>query len=171
MEQKSLLFKFSSVAPQRTAYSKVSSQMEAHLRTAVHCRLRRLLDSNPGLQFYNLVSLPMSHHCSLKIILEGKATSGLHRWYLNYQFWWEPGQWPETRKCPLPSYTSFYCSPSGDFLRRRPVGFPSQIILDTLEQPISVSTLPHPHSVPTVLYRVKKPVMQSIFLLTPSHSS
>jgi hypothetical protein len=32
---------------------------------AVHCRLGRLLDSNPGLQFYNLVSLPMSHHCSL----------------------------------------------------------------------------------------------------------
>ncbi len=33
---------------------------------AVHCRLGRLLDSNPGLQFYNLVSLPMSHHCSLE---------------------------------------------------------------------------------------------------------
>ncbi len=32
---------------------------------AVHCRLGRLLDSNPGLQFYNLVSLPMSHYCSL----------------------------------------------------------------------------------------------------------
>ncbi len=31
----------------------------------VHCRLGRLLDSNPGLQFYNLMSLPMSHHCSL----------------------------------------------------------------------------------------------------------
>jgi hypothetical protein len=31
---------------------------------AVHCRLVRLLDSNPGLEFYNLVSLPMSHHCS-----------------------------------------------------------------------------------------------------------
>jgi hypothetical protein len=28
--------------------------------------LRRLLDSNPGLLFHNLVSLPMSHHCSLK---------------------------------------------------------------------------------------------------------
>jgi hypothetical protein len=38
--------------------------MAALLRTAVHCRLGRLLDSNPGLQFYNLVSLPMSHHCS-----------------------------------------------------------------------------------------------------------
>ncbi len=35
---------------------------------AVHCRLGRLLDSNPGLQFYNLVSLPMSQHCSLVFI-------------------------------------------------------------------------------------------------------
>ncbi len=33
MEQKSLLFIFSSAAPQRTAYSKVPSQMAAHLRT------------------------------------------------------------------------------------------------------------------------------------------
>jgi hypothetical protein len=33
----------------------VPSQMAAHLRTAVPCRLGRLLDSNPGLQFYNLV--------------------------------------------------------------------------------------------------------------------
>jgi hypothetical protein len=49
---------------QRTAYSEVPSQMAAHLRTAVHCRLGRLLDSNSGLQLYNLVSLPMSHHCS-----------------------------------------------------------------------------------------------------------
>ncbi len=32
---------------------------------AVHCRLERLLDSNPGLQVYSLVSLPMSPHCSL----------------------------------------------------------------------------------------------------------
>ncbi len=31
---------------------------------AVHCRLGRLVDSNPGLQFHNLVSLRMSHHCS-----------------------------------------------------------------------------------------------------------
>ncbi len=31
----------------------------------VHCRLGRLLDSNPGLPFHYLVSLPMSHHCSL----------------------------------------------------------------------------------------------------------
>ncbi len=56
---------FSSAAPQRTAYSEVPSQMAAHLRTAVHCRLGRLLDLNPGLEFCNLVSLPMSHHCSL----------------------------------------------------------------------------------------------------------
>jgi hypothetical protein len=55
---------FSSAAPQRTAYSEVPSQMATHLRTAVHCGLGRLLDSNPELQFYNLVSLPMSHHCS-----------------------------------------------------------------------------------------------------------
>jgi hypothetical protein len=55
---------FSSAAAQRIAYSKVPSQMAAHHRTAVHCRLGRLLDSNPGLQFYYLVSLPMSHHCS-----------------------------------------------------------------------------------------------------------
>jgi hypothetical protein len=55
------LFIFSSAAPQRTAYTEVPSQMAAHLRTAVHCRLGRLLDSNPGLQFYDLVSLPMSH--------------------------------------------------------------------------------------------------------------
>jgi hypothetical protein len=27
---------------------------------AVHCRLGRLLDSNPGLQFHNLVALPIS---------------------------------------------------------------------------------------------------------------
>jgi hypothetical protein len=33
---------------------------------AVHCRLGRLLDSNPELQFYNLVSLQMSHHYSLR---------------------------------------------------------------------------------------------------------
>jgi hypothetical protein len=26
--------------------------------------LGRLLDLNPGLQYHNLVSLPMSHHCS-----------------------------------------------------------------------------------------------------------
>ncbi len=32
---------------------------------AIHCRLGRLLDLNPGLQYHNLVSLPMSHHCSL----------------------------------------------------------------------------------------------------------
>ncbi len=56
MEQKSPLFIFSSVTPQRTASSKVPSQMAAHLRTAVHC--------GPGQQFFNLVSLPMSHHCS-----------------------------------------------------------------------------------------------------------
>jgi hypothetical protein len=35
--------------PQRTAYSKVPSQMAAHLRTAVDYRLGRLLGSNPGL--------------------------------------------------------------------------------------------------------------------------
>jgi hypothetical protein len=34
------------------------------LGLAVLCRLGRLLDSNPGLQLHNLVSLPMSHHCS-----------------------------------------------------------------------------------------------------------
>jgi hypothetical protein len=68
VEQKSLLFIFSSAATQRTACGEVQSQMAAHLRTAVHCRLGRLLDSNPGLQFYNLVSLPMSHHCSLSHI-------------------------------------------------------------------------------------------------------
>ncbi len=66
MEQKSLLFIFSYATPQRTAYSEVPSQMAAHLRTAVHYRLGRLLDSNPGLQFYNLMLLPMSHHCSHK---------------------------------------------------------------------------------------------------------
>ncbi len=33
--------------------------------SAVRCRLGRLLDSNPGLQLHNLVSLPMSHHWSL----------------------------------------------------------------------------------------------------------
>jgi hypothetical protein len=33
VEQKSLLFIFSSAAPERTAYSKVPSQMTAHLRT------------------------------------------------------------------------------------------------------------------------------------------
>ncbi len=33
MEQKSLLYIFSSAAPQRTAYSEVLSQMAAHLRT------------------------------------------------------------------------------------------------------------------------------------------
>jgi hypothetical protein len=43
VEEKSLLFIFSSAATQRTAYSKVPSQM------AVHHRLGRLLDSNPGL--------------------------------------------------------------------------------------------------------------------------
>ncbi len=69
MEQKSLLIILSSAAPQRTAYSKVPSQMAAHLRTAVHRRLGRLLDSNPGLQFYNLVSLPMSHHCSQRAVV------------------------------------------------------------------------------------------------------
>jgi hypothetical protein len=65
------LYIFSSAAPQRTAYSEMPSQIASHLRTAVHCRLGRLLDLNPGLQFYNLVSLPMSttapimsHHCS-----------------------------------------------------------------------------------------------------------
>jgi hypothetical protein len=31
---------------------------------AIHCRLGKLPDSNPGLQVYSLVSLPMSHHCS-----------------------------------------------------------------------------------------------------------
>jgi hypothetical protein len=30
---------------------------------AVHCRLGRLPDLNPGLQAYSLVLLPMSHHC------------------------------------------------------------------------------------------------------------
>jgi hypothetical protein len=59
VEQKSLLFIFSSAAPQRTANREVPSQMAAHLRTG------RLLDLNPGLQFHNLVSLPMSNHCSL----------------------------------------------------------------------------------------------------------
>ncbi len=34
---------------------------------AVHCRLGRLPDSNPGLQVYSLVSLPMSHHCSTAV--------------------------------------------------------------------------------------------------------
>jgi hypothetical protein len=42
---------------------------------AVHCRLGRLLDSNPGLQFYNLVSLPMSHHCSQQPPLLPTATT------------------------------------------------------------------------------------------------
>ncbi len=36
---------------------------------AVLCRLGRLLDSNPGLQVYSLVSLQMSHHCSLRTII------------------------------------------------------------------------------------------------------
>ncbi len=66
VEQKSLLFIFSSATPQRTAYREVPSQMAAHLRTGSPLWLGRLLDSdlNPGLQFYNLVSQPMSHHCS-----------------------------------------------------------------------------------------------------------
>jgi hypothetical protein len=67
VEQNSLLYIFSSDASQRTANSEVPSQMAAHLRTAVYCRLGRLLYSNPGLQFHNLVSLPMSHHCSLQM--------------------------------------------------------------------------------------------------------
>jgi hypothetical protein len=58
------LFKFSSAASQRTAHKEMPSQMAAHQRAAVHCRLGRLLDLNPGLQFHNLVLLPMSHHCS-----------------------------------------------------------------------------------------------------------
>ncbi len=37
------------------------------LGLAVLCRLGRLLDSNPGLQLHNLMSLSMSHHCSLVI--------------------------------------------------------------------------------------------------------
>jgi hypothetical protein len=49
--------------PSEDSLSEVPSQMAAHLRTG--SRLGRLVDSNPGLPFYNLVSLPMSHHCSL----------------------------------------------------------------------------------------------------------
>jgi hypothetical protein len=35
---------------------------------AVHGRLGRLPDLNPGLQVYCLLSLPMSRHCSLSIV-------------------------------------------------------------------------------------------------------
>ncbi len=113
VEQKFLLFTFSSVPPQRTAYREVPSQMAAYscmamitcihtlvwpcshasiflfghahmhpyscmamltcihtlvwpFSLAVHCRLGRLPDSNSGLQFHNLVSLPISYHCSLQ---------------------------------------------------------------------------------------------------------
>jgi hypothetical protein len=38
--------------------------MAAHVRFAVHCRLGRLPDSNPGLQVYSLALLPISHYCS-----------------------------------------------------------------------------------------------------------
>ncbi len=33
-------------------------------RWQLHRRMGRLQDLNPGLQFHNLMSLPMSHHCS-----------------------------------------------------------------------------------------------------------
>ncbi len=62
MEQKSFLFIFSSATPQKTVYSAIPDG--SHLKTSSLCRLRRLLDSNPGLLFHNLVLLPLSHHCS-----------------------------------------------------------------------------------------------------------
>jgi hypothetical protein len=36
---------------------------------AVHCRLRRLPNSNSGLQVYSLVLLPMSLHCSQELLI------------------------------------------------------------------------------------------------------
>ncbi len=62
MDQKPLFV--SSATPQRTAYSEIPSQMAAHVRFAVHCRLGRRPDSNPGLQVYSLALLPISHYCS-----------------------------------------------------------------------------------------------------------
>jgi hypothetical protein len=68
VDQKPFLYLVSSAAPRRTAYSKVGSLLAAHLRTgAVPCTLGRLPDSNPGLQIYRLVLLPMSHHYAKKV--------------------------------------------------------------------------------------------------------
>ncbi len=51
---------------------------------AVHCRLGRLLDVNPEPQFHNLVSLPMSHHCSLPI---DHHCSLIHQWATTAPLW------------------------------------------------------------------------------------
>jgi hypothetical protein len=49
VEHKNQLFIFSSASHQSIAFKEMPSQMAAHLRKAVHCRLGSLLDSNSGL--------------------------------------------------------------------------------------------------------------------------
>ncbi len=64
------------------------------LGLAVLCRLGRLLDSNPGLQLHNLVSLPMSHHCSRGSMHVVEHHDDLFSWKKYYDYihfnnvWW-----------------------------------------------------------------------------------
>ncbi len=51
--------------PRGQPTAKCHPRWQPVLGLAIHCRLGRLLDSNPGLLFHNVASLPMSHHCSL----------------------------------------------------------------------------------------------------------
>ncbi len=69
---------------------------------AVHCRLGKLLDSNPGLQFYNLASPPMSHHWIL--IPDDQKTSQIKPMILlqNVPRQNDPIQNAPAPKCPTP---------------------------------------------------------------------
>jgi hypothetical protein len=83
------------------------------LGLAVHCRLGRVLDLNPGLQFRNLVSLPMSHHCSPNE---------------------PPLPPPMSHHCspnepPLPPPMSHHCSPNEPPLLRNVNFFPRTVLL------------------------------------------
>ncbi len=84
MEQKSLLFIFSSAAPQRTADSEVPSQMAAHLRKQQStvgwgdCWIRTKDCSFTIWCHYQwATTAPKSHHCSLESPLLPKVL-GIH---------------------------------------------------------------------------------------------
>jgi hypothetical protein len=59
---------------------------------AVHCRLGRLLDSNSGLQFHNLVLLPMSYHCSLTSVHLGTWEDDRLHFVLYFKNVWLGGE-------------------------------------------------------------------------------
>jgi hypothetical protein len=88
------LYLVSSAAPRGQPTVKYHPRWQPIQGLAVHYRLGRLRDSNPGLQVYSLVSLPKSHYCSHRW-----ATTAPNQWTTSAPNQWAttaPNQWATT---------------------------------------------------------------------------